>query len=92
MSSKDYDEDNYIDFSININVFNWIATIVSLLFAILFLIQGTDVEADPERELLEGSRYMFYFCVICMFYNIFKISKYSFRRLKRNFTKKSLLK
>lgn len=90
MINNDYDDDNYIDFSINIHVFNWIAAIVSLLCAILFLIQGTDVEADG--ELLQGSRYMFYFCVICMFYNIFKISKYSFKKLKRKSAKKSLLK
>lgn len=92
MNSNDYDDDNYIDFSININVFNWISAIVSLLLAILFLTQGTDVEADPDGKLLLGSTYMFSFCIICMFYNIFKISKYSFKKLKRKSNKKSLLK
>lgn len=92
MNDNDYNDDDYIDFSIHIIMFNWLSAIISLLLAILFFAQGTDVKADHDRELLQGSSYMFYFCIICMFYNLFKTLKHSFKKIKRKFNKKSLLK
>lgn len=87
-SNENVYDDRNIVFSINRKTLNIFYAVSSLILAFLFALQGINSITNDgcDYDLLNGSRFMFYFFIICMFYNIFKAIQISIEdtKIKKN--------